>query len=35
PADLARVEHVIASHLERFGKRDELQVSWQRAEARS
>jgi catechol 2,3-dioxygenase len=28
PADLARVEHVVGSHLERFGRRDELEVSW-------
>jgi catechol 2,3-dioxygenase len=28
PADLARVEHVIGSHLERFGRRDELAVAW-------
>jgi catechol 2,3-dioxygenase len=28
PADLARVEHVIGSHLERFGARDELKVTW-------
>jgi hypothetical protein len=28
PADLARVEEVVGSHLERFGRRDELQVSW-------
>ncbi|HEY3725855.1 MAG TPA: DUF2218 domain-containing protein [Solirubrobacteraceae bacterium] len=25
-----RMERVIGSHLERFGKRDELQVDWQR-----
>jgi catechol 2,3-dioxygenase len=29
PADLARVEHVIGSHLERFGRRDELAVAWE------
>jgi catechol 2,3-dioxygenase len=29
PADLERVEHVIGSHLERFGRRDELAVTWQ------
>jgi catechol 2,3-dioxygenase len=29
PADLARVEGVIGSHLERFGRRDELTVTWQ------
>jgi catechol 2,3-dioxygenase len=29
PADLARVEHVVASHLERFGRRDELELTWQ------
>ena len=28
PADLARVEQVVGSHLERFGRRDELVVSW-------
>ena len=28
PAGLARVEQVIGSHLERFGRRDELVVSW-------
>jgi catechol 2,3-dioxygenase len=28
PADLERVEHVIASHLERFGRRHELSVAW-------
>jgi hypothetical protein len=28
PADLARVEHVIGSHLERFGRRDELAVAF-------
>jgi hypothetical protein len=26
--ELERVEQVIASHLERFGRRDELQVIW-------
>ena len=31
PAELERVEQVIASHLERFGRRHELSVSWQRA----
>jgi uncharacterized protein len=25
---LARVEHVLGSHLERFGARDELVVAW-------
>jgi hypothetical protein len=25
-----RLERVIASHLERFGRREELQVDWQR-----
>jgi catechol 2,3-dioxygenase len=29
--ELARVEHVIGSHLERFGRRHELSVSWSRA----
>jgi len=29
PADLARVEQVIGSHLDRFGRRDELTVAWQ------
>jgi catechol 2,3-dioxygenase len=28
PADLERVKHVVGSHLERFGRRDELEVSW-------
>jgi catechol 2,3-dioxygenase len=28
PADLRRVEDVIGGHLERFGRRDELAVSW-------
>jgi predicted enzyme related to lactoylglutathione lyase len=28
PADLGRVERVIGSHLERFGRRDELTVDW-------
>jgi catechol 2,3-dioxygenase len=28
PAELARVEQVIGSHLERFGRRDELTVAW-------
>jgi catechol 2,3-dioxygenase len=31
PAELERVEHVIGSHLERFGRRHELSVSWVRA----
>jgi catechol 2,3-dioxygenase len=31
PAELERVEHVIGSHLERFGRRHELGVSWARA----
>jgi uncharacterized protein len=26
--DLHRVEHVVGSHLERFGRRDELAVAW-------
>jgi catechol 2,3-dioxygenase len=30
PADLDRVQHVIGSHLERFGRRDELEVAWHR-----
>jgi uncharacterized protein len=30
PAGLDRVEEVIASHLERFGRRDQLRVDWQR-----
>jgi len=30
-AGLELVEHVLGSHLERFGARDELAVSWQRA----
>jgi hypothetical protein len=29
-ADVARVEHVLGSHLERFGQRNELTVSWVR-----
>jgi hypothetical protein len=28
PAGLSRVEQVIGSHLERFGRRDELVVRW-------
>jgi catechol 2,3-dioxygenase len=28
PDDLRRVQHVITSHLERFGRRDELRVDW-------
>ena len=28
PDDLRRVEQVVGSHLERFGKRDELVVAW-------
>lgn len=30
---LDRVTEVVGSHLERFGQRNEIQVSWQRAEA--
>jgi uncharacterized protein len=30
PAGLRRVEEVIGSHLERFGRRDELRVAWER-----
>ena len=30
---LARIEHALGSHLERFGQRKELSVSWQRATA--
>jgi catechol 2,3-dioxygenase len=33
PAELERVEHVIASHLVRFGRRHELAVEWSRREA--
>jgi catechol 2,3-dioxygenase len=33
PAELARVERVIGSHLERFGRRDELAVNWEPAVA--
>ena len=33
PADLARVEQVIGSHLERFGRRDELTVAFERQPA--
>lgn len=32
PEDLQRVEHVIGSHLERFGKRDELAVTFRPVE---
>jgi uncharacterized protein len=32
PAGLTRVEQVVASHLERFGRRDELVVSWTEAD---
>ncbi|MGH2859060.1 MAG: DUF2218 domain-containing protein [Solirubrobacteraceae bacterium] len=28
PADITRMAGVIGSHLERFGRRDELSVSW-------
>jgi uncharacterized protein len=28
PGELSRVEHVIAVHLERFGRRDALAVTW-------
>lgn len=28
PEELERVEHVVAGHLERFGRRDELGVAW-------
>jgi len=31
PEERARVEHVIGSHLERFGQRDELLVRWSAA----
>ena len=30
PEELDRVMHVVGSHLERFGQRNELQVSWNR-----
>ena len=30
-AGLEQVEHVLGSHLERFGTRDELVVAWQRS----
>jgi hypothetical protein len=30
PDELDRVLHVVGSHLERFGQRNELQVSWNR-----
>jgi catechol 2,3-dioxygenase len=33
PAELERVEHVIGSHLVRFGRRDELAVAWTGPEA--
>src|SRR4051812_12507192 len=29
-AGVARVEHVLGSHLERFGQRNELRVNWSR-----
>src|SRR4051812_36494563 len=32
-ADVARVEHVLGSHLERFGQRNELTVTWTRDSA--
>jgi predicted enzyme related to lactoylglutathione lyase len=35
PRDLRRVEEVVGSHLERFGRRDELTVAWERPAARS
>ncbi len=28
PEGVARIEHVLGSHLERFGQRNELTVSW-------
>ena len=30
PEELDRVMHVVGSHLERFGQRNELEVSWHR-----
>ncbi|WP_018680640.1 DUF2218 domain-containing protein [Actinokineospora enzanensis] len=30
PEGIARVEHVLGSHLERFGQRKELEVTWTR-----
>jgi uncharacterized protein len=33
PEGVARVEHVLGSHLERFGRRGELVVSWTRTSA--
>jgi hypothetical protein len=30
PEELDRVTHVVGSHLERFGQRNELQVDWRR-----
>ena len=30
PDELDTVTHVVGSHLERFGQRNELQVTWQR-----
>jgi hypothetical protein len=33
PAELERVEHVVGSHLVRFGRRDELAVAWTGPEA--
>ncbi len=30
PEELDRVLHVVGSHLERFGQRNELQVAWRR-----
>ena len=30
PEELDRVQHVVGSHLERFGQRNELQVEWRR-----
>jgi len=30
PEELDRVMHVVGSHLERFGQRNELQVNWRR-----
>ncbi|PPK71130.1 hypothetical protein CLV40_101319 [Actinokineospora auranticolor] len=32
PEGIARVEHVLGSHLERFGQRKELVVTWTRTE---
>ena len=33
PETLAQVQHVLGSHLERFGQRNELTVTWSEPDA--